>query len=113
MGRLADIVRQDRTGPLAVLIHVPLPHSPFGFDSHCGKRPIDADSLGSPGREEHAGYAEMEALVIDQTRCVDALVLDGLADIVEQDPTGIIVVFWDRGPKSGSIGGIRRRPPRT
>jgi hypothetical protein len=85
--------------PRAAFIHLPAPHPPFVLDSACGPQaPVDG-WMGSLGRDQHAGTPATIRLEVEQTTCVDTLLVQAMSDLVDSDPRAVVVVFSDHGPE--------------
>jgi hypothetical protein len=96
---LEALAEDPGTAPFAALVHLPVPHPPFAFQADCSARPLDGDSLGAQGRDDHAGTPATERLVVAQTTCVDRLLGNALEVVATADPDAVVIVFSDHGPE--------------
>ena len=92
-----DRVAADDSQPHAVFVHLPLPHPPYAFDATCGAIPVTLftfQTIDPNGPEVPAG---MQVLA-DQTRCIDTLLMNALATLVDADPSAVVILMSDHGP---------------
>jgi hypothetical protein len=100
LASLEDELTAQRTVPrprLAVA-HLLLPHAPFLLNEDCSRE--DADALrrwgstpGEPLQQRRANYAA-------QAQCVNRMVVDMLATVLEARPDTIVMITADHGPAS-------------
>jgi hypothetical protein len=78
------------TEPFFAFQHILTPHFPFRYRDDCTPRarPVDARGVSPEERVE---------LYLTQVRCINELVLTAVDEIVERDPTAIILVQSDHG----------------
>ena len=81
--------------PRFVLVHVPVPHSPYVFGADCLPSTLVVDTPEGIG---HGGNPTTFAAVAAQTACVDQLLVRSIGDLVEHDPDAVVIVFSDHGP---------------
>jgi Sulfatase len=98
MDVLSSLAQSTTSRPQFVFVHLPIPHWPYAVTGDCGLRPADKYSLGSVGRDSHAGDAVSVGVARDQTRCVDSLLSAGLQDLVAARPNAVVIVLSDHGP---------------
>ena len=86
------------------MAHLPVPHWPYVFGPHCEE--IDGgipNVAGSPETGSAKTAADIEqdvTLSADQSKCVQELVLETVTDLVERDPSAVVLVFSDHGPEA-------------
>jgi hypothetical protein len=89
----------DDPAPTFTVAHVLAPHIPYVLDERC--RPLE------PGIPDHmeADTPEQRAAYVAQVRCVDRLVLDLVASLLERSATPpVILVVGDHGPRFADVG---------
>jgi len=85
--------------PVLTWVHVALPHGPVHVDANCGvvdaqwRRFYGASAFDEFNDERRSAFA-------DQIACVDAIVVEQLELIMEEDPSTVVVLLSDHGPDS-------------
>jgi hypothetical protein len=77
--------------PFFAYQHILTPHAPYRYRDDCSPRAVPQEQ--SSPTQQRAGYAT-------QVRCISQLVLRAIPEIVERDPTAIILIQSDHGPEA-------------
>ncbi len=104
-----DRVAADDPSPHAVFLHLPLPHPPYAFDRSCGASPVTMftfQTIDPNGPEVPAGMQ----VVVDQTRCIDTMLMHALTVLVDADPSAVVILMSDHGPDVRFDWDVPREP---